>query len=207
MKKIVTLIIVWVVLSFCRLFAYDYPWPVDYKIKNQSLEEINEIVQKFVYENPEFHVYDLDWDAYDKNEPQGYKLGIKNEYYKLNLEKEEVEPFGHILCGGIFLEDVNAVVGFYIVYIPGRKKNYIRLISYSKIFELHDGKIVISRGKHNFFNDVEPTKKEIPIKKSFEKNFLSKLDLEWKYEKPFLLDRALSKLMSLFRKRKDFSDD
>ncbi|MBP5697379.1 MAG: hypothetical protein J6X11_12140 [Treponema sp.] len=207
MKKIATLIIVWVVLSFCRLFAYDYPWPVDYNIKNKPLEEINEIVQQFIYENPKFQVYDLDWKAYDNNIPNGSESGIKNEYYKLNLEKREVIPLGMALCGGIFLEDVNAVVGFNIVYIPGRKKNYMQLVSYSKTYEIVKEKIVIIRGKHNFFNDVEPTKKEIPIKESFEKNFLSKLDLEWKYEKPFLLDRGLSKLMSLFRKRKDFSDD
>lgn len=207
MKKITALIIGWVMLSFCRLYAYDYPWNVEYEIKRDSLEEINEIVQKFVYENPELHAYDLDWNAYDNNYPKGHELGIKNEYYKLNVEKKDVPPFGQALCITIFLRDVNAVVGFHIVYIPGRKKNYMRLISYSHTYEMVKEKVVIIRGKHKFFNDVEPTKQEIPIKKSFEENFLSKLDLEWKYEKPAALDRGLSKFISLFRKRKAFPDD
>lgn len=207
MKKITNLIIILFVLSFCRLYAYDYPWQVEYEIKIDSLEEINNIVQDFVYNNPKLHVYDLDWDAYNRNEPQGHELGIKNEYYKLNLEKKDLEPLGLALCGCVFLEDVNAVVGFNIVYIPGRKKNYVRLVSYSKTYEIVKEKIVIIRGKHNFFNDVEPTKQEIPIKESFEKNFMAKLPLEWEYEKPAALDKGLSKFISLFRKRKNFTDE
>ncbi|MBQ9537841.1 MAG: hypothetical protein IJU95_01105 [Treponema sp.] len=62
-------------------------------------------------------------------------------------------------------------------------------------------------GKNFAFNDVEPTKKEILIKESFERNFLGKLDLEWEYVQPAALDRYLSKLMSLFRRRKDFVDE
>lgn len=200
MKKIASLIIVWVVLSFCRLFAYDYPWPVDYKIKNQSLEEINEIVQKFVYENPEFHVYKVDRTTYE--------VGSNNDSYELLLEFNEYKPFGQVLEGTIYLKDVIAVVHFYIPHVPGKKKNYIRLVSYCNDFELVEGNIHRKRwGKYTAFNDVEPTKQEIPIKESFEKNFMSKLDLEWEYEKPFLLDRGLSKFISLFRKRKDFPDD
>lgn len=89
-----------------------------------------------------------------------------------------------------------------------KKKNYIRLFSYCTDLEFVEEKTQRKRwGKYTAFNDVEPTRQEIPIKKSFEKNFLSKLDLEWKYEKPFLLDRGLSKFISLFRKRKAFSDD
>ena len=207
MKNIKKLIILLFVLHLGRIYAYDYPWNVEYEIKKESLEEINEIVQEYVYANSDFHVYDLDWDAYNKNEPQGHELGIKNEYYKLDLEKKDVVPFGQVLCGTIFLGDVNALVGFHIVYIPGRKKNYIRLVSYSKTYEVVDEKIAMIRGKFNSFNDVEPTKQEIPIKKSFEKNFLSKLPLEWKYEKPAALDRGLSKFISVFRKRKNFIDD
>ncbi|MBR4385004.1 MAG: hypothetical protein IKP51_00610 [Treponema sp.] len=200
MKKIVTLIIVWVVLSFCRLFAYDYPWPVDYNIKNKPLEEINEIVWDFICENPEFHVYKVDRTTYE--------VGSNNDSYELLLEFKEYKPFGHVLQGTIYLKDVVAVVHFCILHISGKEKNYIRLFSYCTDLELVEGNINRKRwGKYTSFNDAEPTKKEIPIKKSFEKNFLSKLDLEWEYEKPFLLDRGLSKLMSLFRKRKDFSDD
>ncbi len=88
MKNIKKLIILLFVLQLGRIYAYDYPWNVEYEIKKESLEEINEIVQEFVCANSDFHVYDLDWDAYNKNEPQGHELGIKNEYYKLDLEKK-----------------------------------------------------------------------------------------------------------------------
>ena len=199
MKNIKKLIILLFMLHFGRIYAYDYPWNVEYEIKRDSLEEINEIVQKFVYENPEFHVYEVARSTYE--------VGEKNDLYELLLKIDEYIPFGQVLEGTIYLNDVDSVVHFYIPHISGKNKNYIRLVSYCTDLELVEGKTQRKRwGKYTAFNDVEPTKQEIPIKKSFEKNFLSKLPLEWKYEKPAALDRGLSKFISVFRKRKNFTD-
>lgn len=183
------------------VFPYDYPWAVEYEIKKDSLEEINQIIQNYINIKPEFHVYDLDLDQKSISENDSNDV-----YYKLNLEKREWKPFGQVLCGSIFLRDVDAIIGFYVPYVPGLNKYFIRLVSYSENYKVDNERIVIIRGKYNSFNDVEPTKKEGPIKESFEKNFLDKLPLKYEYVEPSALDRNLSKFMSLFRKRKNFVD-
>ncbi len=183
------------------VFSYDYPWAVEYEIKKDSLEEINQIIQNYINIKPEFHVYDLDLDQ------KSISVNDSNDvYYKLNLEKREWKPFGQVLCGSIFLRDVDAIIGFYVPYVPGLNKYFIRLVSYSENYKVDNERIVIIRGKYKSFNDVEPTKMEGPIKESFEKNFLSKLPLEYEYFEPAALDRNLSKFLSLFRKRKNFVD-
>ena len=204
--KKITVIILLLLCSF-SLHSYDYSWNINYEIKADSLEYINKTIQNTIYELSEFHVYELDWDSFNKNEPKGHELGIKNTYYKLCLEKTNYEPYGTILQGEIYLTDVDSVVSFYIPYVKGNNKYYIHLVSYCKAIEKKDNKIFGKPGKYISFNDVEPTKNEIPIKESFEKNFMSKLPLEWEYERPAAIDRKLSKLLSLFRKRKNFSDE
>lgn len=207
MLDIRKIIFILVLLCCSRLYSYDYPWPVEYEIKKDSIYEINNIITKFIHEDSKFQTYDYDSGEYSRRRLKGSDESIKNELYRINLEKREWEPFGKVLCGSIFLEDVNAVVGFYVPYVSGSQKTYIRLVSYSRKFEKDGKKIVIIRGISKLFNDVEPTKNEIPIKESFEKNFMSKLPLEWEYVKPAAIDRRLSKLLSFFRKRKNFSDD
>lgn len=205
MKNIKKLFFILFMLSFCRVWAYDYPWPVDYQIKNRSLEEIHKIIQELIENNSGYQIYEFDSDSYFKNESH---IGVKKNFYKLRLGVEELIPFGKVLTGGIYLSDIDIVIFFYIPYLSRAKKCCIRLTGYCSDIEDVDGQKCLKRNwKSHAFNDVEPTKQEIPIKESFEKNFMSKLDLEWEYEKPFLLDRGLSKFISLFRKRKDFSDD
>lgn len=206
MNIIKRLLLLIFVITFQKIYAYDYAWEVEYEIKCDSLEIINNSVMSLLCEKSYFQAFVLDWDAYNRYEPKGHELGIKNIYYKLCLEKKEYEPFGKVLQGDIYLQDVNSVVRFYIPYIKGRNRCYIRLVSYCNILERKSNIICGIPGKYISFNDVEPTKKEIPIKESFEKNFLSKLPLEWEYEKPAAIDRFFSKFLSLFRKRKNFVD-
>lgn len=198
-----------IMLLFCisELYAYDYPWEVEYEIKSDSLEYINRSVQNLINVKTELQVYELDWDMYKKNEPNGQELGIKNKYYKLSLERSEYVPYGKVLQGDIYLTDVNTVVHFYIPYVKGRNKYYIRLVSYCQSLEKNGKKICGMPGKYVSFNDVEPTKIEIPIKKSFEKNFLDILPFEWTYVEPASIDKRISKILSFFRKRKNFSDE
>lgn len=181
-----------------NLSAYDYSWHVEYEIKRDSLERINKIVSDFIYDHPEFQVYKVDYTTYE--------VGTKTDDYKLLLGTDEWIPFGQVLEAKIYLDDVDAVINFYVPYVAGY--NLIRLVSYcTDLKQVGDDPQRKKWGKYTSFNDVEPTKKEIPIKESFEKNFLSKLDLEWEYVKPAALDRGLSKFLSLFRKRKNFPDD
>ena len=207
MQGIKKITVILLLLSSYNLYSYDYPWPVEYEIKKDSIYDINNIITNFVYENNMLQTYDYDRVEYSRRRLEGANEWIKSELYKINLGKSEWEPFGKVLCGSVFLEDVNAVVGFYVPYVPGTQKTYIRLVSYSEKYEKVGEKIVIIRGVSKLFNDVEPTKKEIPIKESFEKNFMSKLPLEWEYKRPAAIDRNLSKILSLFRKRKNFSDE
>ena len=58
-KKV--LFMIFLLCSF-YVFPYDYPWAVEYEIKKDSLEEINQIIQNYINIKPEFHVYDLDLD-------------------------------------------------------------------------------------------------------------------------------------------------
>ena len=206
MKKIIALFFL---INTFKLYAYDYRWPVDYEIKYESLKTINKTVSDFIHEHPEFQVYALDWDTYFRNVPDGPHIGIENEYYKLELDMEEVVPFGKTLCGNVYLEDVKAIVHFYIPHVLRENgQNLIRLVSYNMSLEKSEGQVIRKEGgKYTLFNDVEPTKKEIPIKESFERNFLSKLKLEWEYVEPADLDKWLSKFLTFFRKRKNFPDD
>ncbi len=206
MKKIIALFFL---LLTSKLYAYDYSWTVDYVVDNDNIDEINKIVSDFIYENPEFQVYALDWSTYNRNIPYGRNIGIENEYYKLELGMEDVVPFGNVLCGNVYLADVKAFVHFYIPHVLRENgQNLFRLVSYNTDLQISEEKIIRKMwGKYIPFNDVEPTKKETPIKKSFEKNFLSKLNLEYEYVKPADLDIWLSKFLSFFRKRKNFSDD
>ncbi|MBQ2206995.1 MAG: hypothetical protein II413_07290 [Treponema sp.] len=211
MRNAKKLIVVLFVLSFCRLYAYDYPWPVDYKIKNKTLEEINKIVWDAVYENPEFHVYVLDGDGYKlslkMDEPYKLSDGAKEWMTREGIIKDDWYYFPLSVDATVYLYDVNAAVHFFIPQFT-TGKIVIRLDHYSFGYELVEDQIRPKKNCKWFsFNDVEPTKQEIPIKESFEKNFLSKLDLEWKYEKPSCLDRGLSRFLTLFRKRKAFPDD
>ncbi len=197
-QRINKIIILMLVLCTSRAFAYDYSWPVDYQIKNDSINEIDMIIQNHIYNTPELHVYEINWNT--------YALGIKEDGLKLLVYFDECIPFGNILEGKIYLKDVNAVVFFYLPQIQG--KNYLRLISYCTDFYPIDEKHYRKKwGSYTSFNDVEPTKAEIPIKESFERNFLAKLPLEFEYQKPAALDRFLSKLITtLYRPRKNFVD-
>ena len=212
-KKSKTIILLFFIFT-SKLFAYDYPWEVEYEIKEPSIEEINKTVTKFIIENSEYQVYVFDRLINGEYTSAKNELEIHDSLYKLNLKKTEWIPFGKVLCGSIYLEDVGFTVYFYIPHVSGINKNFIRLVSYATYGNniiKHDGKTIIKKGtkhtKHYFFNDVESTKLEIPIKKSFEKNFLSKLPLEWEYQEPAALDKFLSKLLTtLYRPRKNFID-
>lgn len=194
-------------LCITKLYAYDYAWDIEYEIKSESLEYINTTIQNFINEESVLQVYELDWDTYYKMEPEGQKYGIINNYYKLCLAKKNYEPYGNVLQGEIYLSDVKTVVNFYIPYLKDQKKTYFRLVSYCKDIKNIGSLICGTPGKYISFNDVEPTKQEIPIKESFEKNFLSKLALEYEYIKPAEIDMKLSKFLTFFRKRKNFIDD
>ena len=206
MKKIIALFFL---INTFKLYAYDYQWPVDYVVDNDNIDEINKIVQDFIYDNPEFHVYKVDYTVYKNTNT--YKLGVRDENYKLLVEKKETAPFGDTLDCKIYLSDVDAVAFFFIPHIPGTGHNLIRLVSYCNDFKQIDENASSKKCKkwvaYTGFNDVEPTKKEAPIKESFERNFLSKLPLSVEYIKPAAIDRGLSKFLSFFRKRKNFPDD
>lgn len=210
-QRISKIIILALLLCTSRAFAYDYPWAVEYEIKEDSLEKINTIVQDFVLANPDMQVFGFDEWVSEQYEPKNNELRVGRELCILLLAEEEYIPFGQVLCGSIYLKECGCSVSFYIPYVPGKKKNYIRFVSYNDKIEMVEGKAVINfkaKGKSFLFNDVEPTKQEIPIKESFEKNFLSKLPLEFEYQKPAALDRFLSKLITtLFRPRKNFVDN
>lgn len=190
-------IFVFVFISF-ELFSYDYAWEVQYEIKEESIEEVNKIIENFIISNSEFHVYRTDKFS-------TYLLGKKTNRYELSLDEEDTY-LGRSLFGHIYLKDVNATVGFNIHRVETNKKIYVYLLSYCS--DLKETGVPYEKkwSEYISFNDVEPTKKEVPIKESFEKNFLSKLPLEWEYKKTAVLDRGLSKLLSLFRKRKYFTD-
>ena len=153
-------------------------------------------------------VFEFEKWVSDQYEPKNNELRFGRELCLLLLEEVEYIPFGEVLCGSVYLKEYSTVVSFYIPYVPGRKKNYIRFVSYYKNIKIVEGKAVIdynAKGKSIPFNDVEPTKEEIPIKESFERNFLAKLPLEYEYQKPAALDRFLSKLLTtLYRPRKNF---
>ena len=191
-KRNKTIIILILALCSTKVFSYDYPWAVEYKIKEQSLKKTNMILKNYILENKVFQVFEAGHTS--------------SESDKLLLYEDNYIPFGKVLMGEIYLKDVNAIVHFYIPRI--KNNNYIRLVSYCKDIEMIEGKVYKKKwGKFVSFNDVEPTKLEIPIKKSFEKNFLSKLPLEWEYQKPAALDRFISKVLTtMYRPRKNFID-
>ncbi len=210
MRVIKICLYVLIIQNISYLYAYDYSWPVEYEFYESSTEKINKAVTDFIIDNPGMQVYIFNKWVNEKYEIKENEFKINDELCTLNLEKREWRPFGLVLCGSIFLQDVGYSVGFYIPYVSGVKKNYIRFVSYSsKIKKIEERNIINykNKGTQKAFNDVEPTKQEIPIKESFEKNFLAKLPLEWEYKKPAALDRFFSKLLSLFRKRKNFIDD
>ena len=200
MKKIITLIFL---LFFSKLFAYDYAWPVDYRFKINSQDEVNSIIEKFIYDNPEFQVYTVDWDSYLENSE------TKEDFFEICLKYKERIPFGNVLMGNVYLYDVETKVSFYILPVSLSPSGavYLELSGYTKDLEKIGNKIITKKNPCWFsFNDVEPTQQEIPIKESFEKNFLSKLPLEYEYVDPGNLDRNISKFLTIFRKRKNFQD-
>ena len=192
MNIIKRILIILFFLCSAKLFSYDYPWPIDYEIKEESLEKVNIILQDYIMKKKDLQVFE-----------SGHTTA---EVDKLLLYEDNYIPFGKVLMGKIYLKDVNTIVNFYVPRI--KKKNYIRLVSYTKEVEIVKEKIYKKKwGKYISFNDVEPTKAEIPIKESFERNFLSKLPLEWEYQEPAALDKFLSKLLTtLYRPRKNFID-
>ena len=111
-QRINNIILLMLVLCTSRAFAYDYSWPVDYQIKNDSINEIDMIIQNHIYNTPELHVYEINWNT--------YALGIKEDGLKLLVYFDECIPFGNILEGKIYLKDVNAVVFFYLPQIQGK---------------------------------------------------------------------------------------
>lgn len=205
MRAIRKSIFIIVLMFLCSsVWAYDYPWYVDYKIIDLSLDDINFKIENYIKEHPQLTVYELDWEKFNKMNPEP---GDRNQYYKISLEKRNYPPFEQVLCGEVFLCDVNSVVNFIVPSIKGNGENYIRLISYCKTLEIKESDIISGcPGAYISFNDVEPTKTETEIKESFEKNFLDKLYINYEYQKPSLLDSFLSKFLSLFRKRKNFID-
>lgn len=183
------------------MFAYDYPWPVDYRFKINSQDEVNSVIEKFIYDNPEFQVYKIDLENYSADDE------LKDEDLQLCLSYVNREPFGIVLRGNVFLNDVNSDVGFSILPIKQsqEKEIIIRLNGYSKKLDIITlgEKTVVKKWQENFsFNDVEPTQQEIPIKESFEKNFLERLPIECEYVDPGNLDRIISKILTVFRKNK-----
>lgn len=196
MKKIITLIFL---LFFPKLFAYDYPWPVDYRFKINSQDEVNFVIEKFIYDNPEFQVYTVDWDSYLENSE------TKEDFFEICLKYKERIPFGNVLMGNVYLDDVETKVSFYILPVSVLPSGavYLELGGYTKDLEKIGNKIITKKNPCWFsFNDVEPTQQEIPIKESFERNFLDNLPLEWEYVDPGTLDKTLSKIHSIFRKYK-----
>lgn len=165
MKKIITLIFL---LFFPKLFAYDYPWPVDYRFKINSQDDVNEIIEKFIYENSKFQIYDFDWNDYAADGE------INDDDFELFLRYAEQSPFGVVLLSGVYLDDVRSAVSFRILPVSDSSGGYIilRLYGYAIDIENIKGKNVYSKNSRgNYFNDVEPLKEESSIKESFEKTF------------------------------------
>ncbi len=194
-----------------NIFGYDYRWPIDYRIKNYSLDYINKIIWDFVLANTEFHVYTMDVEEYKLqlklSEPYELSEYAKNWMTREGIYDKNWYHFPTSVEATVYLKDVDAAIHFFLLRFK-TGEICLRLSGYGIEYELIEAKVFPKKTCKWFsFNDVEPTKQEIPIKKSFEKNFLSKLPLEWEYEKPAALDRYLSKLLSLFRKRKNFVDE
>lgn len=210
MNIIKRLLLLIFVITFQKIYAYDYAWEVEYEIKNKTFDEINQTVWEFVYNNPKFHVYILEGELYQLRlemlEP--YKLSdYATEWMsKEGILTEDIYKYPMSVDSYIYLSDVDAAVHFFLIkFATG--KTVFRLDQYWIGYEFIDNRWQAKKDCKGYnFNDVEPTKKEIPIKESFEKNFLSKLPLEWEYEKPAAIDRFFSKFLSLFRKRKNFVD-
>lgn len=202
MKRIRNLIIFLFLICSAKLFAYDYPWPVDYRFNVSSKKDVtkvNEVVEQFVYDNPDLYVYTVNWKAYSED------TELKEEYLKLYLKYIDQEPFGKILDGTIYLEDVNTCVGFSILPVSDSDSGsvYITIDFYNKDIEKINEKIIIKQKCEWYsFNDVEPTEEETKIKESFEKNFLAKLPLETEYVDPGNLDKNLSKILRFLKKWK-----
>lgn len=212
MKGIKRIAAILALLCSFSLYSYDYPWPVDYQIKNINLENVNTIIQTYISDNPKIQIYVLNQGTYELNmrmkEPYHINNEMMNALEENGIKTKDMYVFPKGLDASIYLNDVDAAVHFSIVK-NGTGTIYLRLGGYGKHkYEIVSNQRRITKGGEMFpFNDVEPTKNEIPIKESFEKNFLSKLPLEWEYVKPAAIDRRLSKLLSFFRKRKNFSDE
>lgn len=204
--------IILLIFNLTRLYAYDYNWPVDYLIKEQTQETANSVVETFINENPGFQFYVRDYAAENKS----YKLDLEiadwpsvSSQVNESLEKAGLEKIvsEKVLRGTIYLEDADAFVYFQIIPITSPDRIFLRLSAYGLGTDIKQGVITKKEdGKTFGFNDVEPVKKELPVKESFEKNFMSKLPLEWEYQEPARLDKAISKILSFFRKRKNFPD-
>lgn len=212
MQGIKKITVILLLLCSYNLYSYDYPWPVEYLIKNESLEDINRTIQTYILNNPKIQIHVLKQGTYKLNmrmeEPYHIDKEMMNALEENGINTKNMYVFPKGLDTSIYLNDVDAAVHFSIVQFE-TGKIVLRVSGYGKHkYEIVENQRRIKKGGEMFsFNDVEPTKKEIPIKESFEKNFMSKLPLEWEYVKPTAIDRRLSKLLSFFRKRKNFSDE
>lgn len=206
-------VITFIFFNSVRSYAYDYNWPVDYLIKDKSQEATNNIVESFIQENPEFQFYKRDYHA--ENESYKMELGICDWPSVSPQVNEALEENGcekivpeKVLGGCVYLEDIDSYVYFRILPIKSPDRIILRLTAYANGTDVKHGvRTKKEDGRTYPFNDVEPVKKEFPVKESFEKKFLSKLSLEWEYQDPVFLDKSISKIMSFFRKRKNFIDE
>ncbi|MBP5451379.1 MAG: hypothetical protein J6Y16_03995 [Treponema sp.] len=132
-KRNKTIIILILALCSTKVFSYDYPWAVEYKIKEQSLKKTNMILKNYILENKVFQVFEAGHTS--------------SESDKLLLYEDNYIPFGKVLMGEIYLKDVNAIVHFYIPRI--KNNNYIRLVSYCKDIEMIEGKVYKKNGENS----------------------------------------------------------
>lgn len=185
-----------------KLFAYDYPWAVDYVFKYNTLKKVNETVQNFIYEHPEIQVFKTNGTDYlDEQKVQE----LKEDDLQLYLIYHDMVPYGEVLMGCIYLKDVDTVAIFRIIPISSSSSNvvYIRLYGYGKNILYLNRKIILTpKGIGSPFNDVEPNEEQEKIKESFERNFLDSLSLDWEYVDPGSLDRIISKIMRSYKDNK-----